>query len=285
MARPVTPPLTPHTHDANYTKLVVPYPVALSDAANRQYVQDVASTRSPINHNHDATYAALSHTQEASTITDFDIEVSNNVDVADNTAARHTHVNAAVLDATTASFLIADETKLDGIAAGAEVNVNADWSAASGDAQILNKPTIPTTANAVLSANRTTTVTTAADVTDMAFAIPASQTWTAEFNLQHGCDNTGGVKYAISVPVGATFRAVVEGNETSTSRGMAVLVVSDTLSAQAFNIVNTASGYAKVTLGIVNGATAGTVQLRFASGVDTQTSTVYANSYLTARKI
>lgn len=34
-------------------------------------------------------------------------------------------------------------TKLSGIAAGAEVNVNADWNATSGDAQILNKPTIP----------------------------------------------------------------------------------------------------------------------------------------------
>ena len=35
----------------------------------------------------------------------------------------------------------ADGTKLDGIAAGAEVNVQADFSASSGDAQILNKPT------------------------------------------------------------------------------------------------------------------------------------------------
>ena len=49
---------------------------------------------------------------------------------------------SAVLAATTASFTTADETKLDGIAAGAEVNVNADWNAISGDAQILNKPTI-----------------------------------------------------------------------------------------------------------------------------------------------
>lgn len=37
-----------------------------------------------------------------------------------------------------------EQTKLAGIAAGAEVNVNADWSAGSGDAQILNKPTILT---------------------------------------------------------------------------------------------------------------------------------------------
>lgn len=33
-------------------------------------------------------------------------------------------------------------TKLDGIAEGAEVNVNADWDASSGDAQILHKPNI-----------------------------------------------------------------------------------------------------------------------------------------------
>ena len=32
-----------------------------------------------------------------------------------------------------------DKTKLDGIQAGAEVNVNADWSSVSGDSQILNK--------------------------------------------------------------------------------------------------------------------------------------------------
>ena len=41
----------------------------------------------------------------------------------------------------------ADKAKLDGIAAGAEVNVNADWSAGSGDALILNKPTLGTAAS------------------------------------------------------------------------------------------------------------------------------------------
>lgn len=34
----------------------------------------------------------------------------------------------------------ADKAKLDGVTSGAEVNVNADWNAGSGDAQILNKP-------------------------------------------------------------------------------------------------------------------------------------------------
>jgi hypothetical protein len=35
------------------------------------------------------------------------------------------------------------KTKLDGIESGAQVNVNADWNATTGDAEILNKPTIP----------------------------------------------------------------------------------------------------------------------------------------------
>jgi hypothetical protein len=40
-----------------------------------------------------------------------------------------------------------EKNKLAGIAAGAEVNVQSDWNATSGDAFIKNKPTIPAAAN------------------------------------------------------------------------------------------------------------------------------------------
>ncbi len=43
-------------------------------------------------------------------------------------------------------MLPSDKTKLNGIAAGAEVNVNADWNATEGDALILNKPILATVA-------------------------------------------------------------------------------------------------------------------------------------------
>lgn len=43
-------------------------------------------------------------------------------------------------------MLPSDKTKLNGIAAGAEVNVNADWNATEGDALILNKPALATVA-------------------------------------------------------------------------------------------------------------------------------------------
>jgi hypothetical protein len=55
------------------------------------------------------------------------------------------------------SMSASDKSKLDGIAAGAEVNVNADWTAVSGDAQILNKPT--------LAASATTDTTSASNIT------------------------------------------------------------------------------------------------------------------------
>lgn len=42
----------------------------------------------------------------------------------------------------TEDYTTAEKTKLDGIEAGAQVNVQADWSATEGDALILNKPTL-----------------------------------------------------------------------------------------------------------------------------------------------
>lgn len=43
---------------------------------------------------------------------------------------------------TDTNFTQAEKTKLGGIEAGAEANVNADWNASTGDAAILNKPNI-----------------------------------------------------------------------------------------------------------------------------------------------
>lgn len=55
-------------------------------------------------------------------------------------------------------YSLTEKNKLAGIAAGAEVNVNADWNAVSGDAQILNKPTIPDVSTLVPYTGATTNV-------------------------------------------------------------------------------------------------------------------------------
>lgn len=54
--------------------------------------------------------------------------------------------NGLLAGATLNDYTTTEKTKLAGIAPGAEVNVNADWNATSGDALILNKPVIPSTA-------------------------------------------------------------------------------------------------------------------------------------------
>lgn len=99
------------------------------------------------------TIAATDTTYTHPTLTTRSIDTSG-VDVLDvftSDASGHvTNITTRTLpDATTSTpgvMSAADKTKLEGIATGAEANVNADWNAASGDAQILNKPTLGTAA-------------------------------------------------------------------------------------------------------------------------------------------
>ena len=59
-------------------------------------------------------------------------ETITNVQTLNNTVSGHIESNLHLTEG--------QRTKLEGIEAGAEVNVNADWNATTGDAQILNKP-------------------------------------------------------------------------------------------------------------------------------------------------
>lgn len=68
----------------------------------------------------------------------------------DSITALRTSINGKVDKITgkglsTEDYSTAEKSKLSGIATYAEVNVNADWDAVSGDAQILNKPTVVST--------------------------------------------------------------------------------------------------------------------------------------------
>ena len=74
------------------------------------------------------------------------VHTDNNFTNDDNTKLQGIEAGAEVnpgvaTEATDGLMSSTDKTKLNGIEAGAEVNVNANWDATSGDAQILNKPT------------------------------------------------------------------------------------------------------------------------------------------------
>ena len=59
-----------------------------------------------------------------------------------NTAGSDVELPVAT-DAAAGLLSAADKSKLDGVETGANANVNADWNAVDGDAEILNKPDIP----------------------------------------------------------------------------------------------------------------------------------------------
>ena len=75
------------------------------------------------------------------------------------------------------NFTNALKSKVDGIASGAEVNVNADWNSESGDSKILNKPTIPTNNNQLTNGSGYITATlTDEEVQDVVGAMLSSNT-------------------------------------------------------------------------------------------------------------
>jgi hypothetical protein len=150
-------------------------------------------------------------------------------------ASSHTHSDATQ---SVAGFLsTADKTKLDGIASGAEVNVNADWNASSGDAQILNKPTLGTAAAAA------TTDFAAASHTHAASAI------------------TSGTLDVARLPVGTGSTQVAAGNHTH--------VVADVAGAAASGSITT-SGLTQSTariLGRTSSSTGAVEEITVGSGL------------------
>lgn len=121
-------------------------------------------------------------------------------------------------DATTsASGLMSstDKTKLNGIATGAEVNVNADWDATSGDAQILNKPTLGAAAakgvdTSISSGSTSTNLPTSSAVA----AFISSEIGVVDAMRFKGTIGTGGTVTTLptsGVKVGDTYRVITAG--------------------------------------------------------------------------
>jgi len=170
----------------------------------------------------------------------------------------------------TEDYTSAEKTKLAGIASGAEVNVNADWNATSGDAQILNKPTIPTSTNQLTNngADGVNPFITALDIPTAGQA----GTIVREVKNMTGATLTKGTVVYIS---GAN------GNKPLVSKALAT---TDALSARTFgllqsDILNNGLGYC-----VIIGDLSGIDTSSFAEGAQLYLSGVTAGTY-TASKI
>ncbi len=138
------------------------------------------------------------------------------------------------------------------------------------------------------SGDLTTTNTTATDVTGFGFNIAANEVWSFEIYCKIGSSSAAGTKYAINIPSGATIMAQVWGSLGSTTAYTQDTISAATTLGVAFNTagLTTAAQGANLTIrGVVaNGSTPGTVQFQHAKGTS-GTSTIYANSYMVARRI
>lgn len=112
--------------------------------------------------------------------------------------------------------------------------------------------------------------------TNLTFPIGANETWVIEFVMSGGCASSGGTRFQVNTPSGASGNGHVQ---TATAAQPIVLnspalAIAGSLASQPIRLYMT----------IRNGATAGNVTLSFASNSNGQTSIVRGNSYFIATK-
>lgn len=121
------------------------------------------------------------------------------------------------------------------------------------------------------------------------FSIAASETWVAEFFVHFTTSLAGDIKFAVTVPSGATIRGAVS-QQTGTANqnpsylgidtsGQARIVLADAEGATALRMVH-------IPATVVNSTTAGDVQLQWAQNTaDAVDTKVYTNSWLRAYQL
>jgi|DEB0MinimDraft_4_1074332.scaffolds.fasta_scaffold01877_5 hypothetical protein len=149
-------------------------------------------------------------------------------------------------NADTNAYTDAEKTKLSGIATGAEVNVNADWDAVSGDAQILNKPTTITSAEQTKLGH--ISVTQAVDLDTMESDITTNNAKVT--NATHTGDVTGAT--ALTIADEAVTNAKMAHVATGTVKGRTTAGTGDVEDLTISTTLKTALSLVKGDVGLGN---------------------------------
>lgn len=178
--------------------------------------------------------------QTASTISDFDTEVSNNTDVTANTGSRHNHTNKAILDLTTGSFTTAQETKLNGIENNADVTDATNVDAAGA---VMNSDTSTVSMSFVIDEDNM--------ASNLATKVPTQQSVKAYVDTQVG--SAGGVSTS-GTPVGSDYARFVDAStiegrsssEVKTDLGYMTDLVDDTTPKLSGNLDTSGSALVSI---------------------------------------
>ena len=123
-----------------------------------------------------------------------------------------------------------DGLKLDGIDPGAEVNVQSDWNATTGDARILNKPTIPTNTNELTNgAGFLTSETSHADVVvdgDFASNGILKRTSAGSYGIVTDSSSNWNTAYGWGNHASASYITLTSSSSASSANGMKKITTS-----------------------------------------------------------
>jgi hypothetical protein len=199
-----------------------------------------------------------------------------------DTSSNRLQVGSSTTDAT-GTILILDSYNQSGdptgVNGGMYYNTNSQDFRAYHDG---NWATVTPKRYAFLSADRTSSVTTYADVTDLSFSVAASTNYEMECNiLYQTAATTTGVGLSLNGPTSPSFvgglfstSSGTTGGSTSNAFGAYDSGGATTgVTAANTNTFGSFKGYFR------NGANAGTLQLRFRSEVASSNAVVKANSY------
>lgn len=123
-------------------------------------------------------------------------------------------------------------------------------------------------------------------VTDLVFYVDSGEVWTFEAFLfvNNTAGDVGGVKVAVSIPSGAAIKAQALGQLANTPTLTSALITASATLTIAFCITAAAPGWVRLNGTIVNGTTAGPVQIQAAEGTAADDITIQSSSYLTAQQ-
>jgi len=138
---------------------------------------------------------------------------------------------------------------------------------------------IPTSSNLyITTGDQSTSGTTNVGITGLSITTVANKRYAFEGYFRVGCNATGGLKFTVTAPSGSTLNVGFMGPATpnSTNGIQQFINASGTQTAALANAISSL-GIIKIYGEVSTGATTGTIQVGFASAVNTQTSTVYQN--------
>ena len=140
----------------------------------------------------------------------------------------------------------------------------------------------------ITTGNQTTTSNVATNITDLVTpTLAANKRYKISGCILVTCSGTGGVKFQVTVPTGATLSFGFTGNTSNqTAFGQYGVAASATLTGTALCTNSSFGALIQVNGEVSLSSTAGTIQFGFASGTNTQTSTIYQlNTHITVKQL